>query len=88
MGELQALANIGAKLEKQLEDTGIATPDALRAAGSRQAWLDIQAIDPSACYMRLCALEGALQGVRWHDLPAEVKQELRKFYQAHKIPRS
>ena len=88
MGELQSLPNIGAKLEKQLEDTGIATAQALRTAGSRQAWLGIQAIDPSACYMRLCALEGALRGTRWHDLPAEVKQELRAFYQEHKIPRS
>jgi DNA transformation protein len=39
-------------------------------------------MDPSACLMRLCALEGALRGVRWHDLDARTKGELKVFYQS------
>lgn len=39
---------------------------------------------PSACYNRLCALEGALRGIRWHDLPDEVKRDLKAFYQSQK----
>ena len=69
MGELTKLANIGAKLEQQL-----------RECGSKQAWAMILQNDPSACIMRLSALEGALRGVRWHDLPSDVKADLKAFY--------
>ena len=81
---LQSMANIGPKLAAQLQQAGIETPEALRAVGSREAWLRIRANDPSACIMRLCALEGALQGIRWKDLDASVKDDLRAFYYAHK----
>ena len=84
MGELAKLVNIGPKLEEQLRQVGIATPEALKAAGSREAWLRIKAIDPSACIMRLSALEGAIRGIRWHDLDAGVKAELSDFYHANK----
>lgn len=84
MGKLASLPNIGEKLEAQLSEVGIEDEAALRRAGSREAWLRILAIDPSACYMRLCALEGALEGVRWHHLDDETKRELKAFYTQHK----
>ncbi len=84
MSAMTDLANIGPKLEVQLAEVGIATPAELRAAGSREAWLRIKAIDPSACLMRLCALEGAIRGVRWHSLDEDVKAELKAFYHSHK----
>ena len=65
---LQDMPNIGEKLARQLLDVGITDPLQLAEAGSRQAWLLIRAQDPSACYMRLCALEGALRGIRWQDV--------------------
>ncbi|MEE1019746.1 MAG: TfoX/Sxy family protein [Acutalibacteraceae bacterium] len=80
MGELTKLANIGAKLEQQLNDVGIFTEQQLRECGSKQAWAMILQNDPSACIMRLSALEGALRGVRWHDLPSDVKADLKAFY--------
>ena len=80
MGELKTLPNIADKLEGQLHEVGIDSIDALKQAGSREAWLRIASIDPSACYMRLCALEGAIQGVRWHHLEADKKKELKTFY--------
>ena len=55
-----------------------------RQTGSRDAWLKIKAIDPSACYNRLCGLEGALRGIRWHNLPDETKKELKDFYNSFK----
>lgn len=73
MGELQKLPNIADKLEAQLVEVGVASIDALKKTGSREAWLRIAAIDPSACYMRLCSLEGAIQGVRWHNLDDATK---------------
>jgi DNA transformation protein len=84
MGELQKLPNIAAKLEGQLTEVGVMSIDALKANGSREAWLRIAAIDPSACYMRLCALEGAIQGVRWHYLDDETKKNLKQFYDQNK----
>ena len=84
MGELRKLPNIAEKLEAQLTKVGIPTIDALKQTGSREAWLRIAAIDPSACYMRLCALEGAIQGVRWHNLDDGTKKEMKTFYQLNK----
>ncbi|MEG0751814.1 MAG: TfoX/Sxy family protein [Oscillospiraceae bacterium] len=80
MNELSKLPNIGKSLEQQLLQSGIETPQQLKEIGSKQAWLDIKAIDPSACYNRLCSLEGAIQGVRWHDLNDETKKDLKGFY--------
>ena len=85
MSDLSVLPNIGKTLEAQLREGGIETEAQLRAAGSMGAWLRIQAADPSACYNRLCALEGALRGDRWHNLPDSVKQELKDFYNGHKL---
>lgn len=84
MGELRKLPNIAQKLEAQLTEVGVPSIDALQTTGSREAWLRIAAIDPSACYMRLCALEGALQGVRWHNLDEETKRSLKTFYDLNK----
>ncbi|MCE5189656.1 MAG: TfoX/Sxy family protein [Eubacteriales bacterium] len=84
MGELSSLPNIAEKLEAQLSEVGISTIEALKATGSREAWLRIAAIDPSACYMRLCALEGAILGVRWHHLDEETKISLKHFYNQNK----
>lgn len=84
MGELAQLPNIGPEVERQLVKAGIHDAAALRAAGSREAWLRIQQNDPSACIHRLLALEGAVRGVRKASLPDEVKDELRAFYAAHK----
>ena len=84
MGELSKLPNIAEKLEAQLTDVGITTEAQLRAVGSREAWLRILARDPSACMMRLSALEGAIQGIRWHYLDDDTKKSLKEFYRRHK----
>lgn len=80
MGELGKLPNIGTVLEEQLNEVGIATAEQLKKVGSRQAWLNIKAIDNTACLNRLCALEGAIQGIRWHNLADVVKKDLKEFY--------
>lgn len=84
MSELSKLPNIGEKLEEQLIKVGIDTLDQLKDTGSRQTWLKIKAIDESACINRLCALEGAIQGIRWHDLSKEDKVSLKDFYNTMK----
>lgn len=79
MGALSDLPGIGPDTQRQLEEVGIDTPEALRAAGSKEAWLRILARDPSACINRLLGLEGAVQGVRKSQLDEACKEDLRTF---------
>lgn len=80
MNKLSKLPNIGKIVEKQLNDVGINNFYELKETGSREAWLKIKEIDPSACLNRLYALEGAILGIRWHNLPEEIKTDLKNFY--------
>ena len=80
MGELRSLKNIGKVVEQQLNLIGINTIDELCDIGSKRAWLLIKKMDDSACYNRLCALEGGIRGIRWHDLPIDLKKYLKQFY--------
>ncbi len=85
MGELSNLPNIGKEVERQLNETGIFTYEELKATGAEKAWLKIQAMDPSACIHRLYALEGAIRGIKKILLPQERKEELKAFYNFHKL---
>lgn len=80
MSQLSKLPNIGKELEQQLKEVGIDTIKQLRETGSKQCWLKIKTIDASACINRLYALEGAIQGVRWHYLSDDIKNQLKDFY--------
>jgi DNA transformation protein len=84
MSELTTLPNIAAKLDAGLAEVGITTIAGLTAVGSREAWQRKLARDPSACLMRLSAIEGAIQGVRWHYLDDATKLSLKEFYNQHK----
>lgn len=85
MIQLESLPNIGKTVGQQLRQAGIETPEQLKEIGSREAWLRIQGIDSSACYNRLCALEGAVQGIRWHHLSDDDRQKLKNFYREHHL---
>jgi len=81
MGELSKLPNIGKSVEEQLNLVGINTVEDLKIIGSKEAWLKIREIDKSACINRLYALEGAIRGIRWHNLSEEKKLMLKEFYE-------
>ncbi|MCB2220873.1 MAG: TfoX/Sxy family protein [Bacteroidetes bacterium] len=85
MEKLSSLPNIGKTLEEKLMQAGIQTPEDLLKAGSENALLRIRAFDDSACFNMLCALEGAIQGIRWHGLPGERKEELKQFLKMNQI---
>ena len=84
MGELSKLPNISKVVEGKLNEVGINTQEQLRNIGSKQAFLNIKKNDSGACVNMLCALEGAIQGIRWNSLFDEVKQELKKFHKSLK----
>ena len=80
MNSLVTLPNIGNSLAQKLNLIGITNFDQLKAIGSKQALIKISALENSgACLNMLYALEGAIQGIRWHGLPKETKQELKEF---------
>ena len=85
MGELSKLPNIGKTVEEQLIQVGISSADELKGIGAKAAWLKIHEIDESACIHRLLALEGAIRGIKKNLLPIDVKEELKEFYNKHKI---
>ena len=84
MGELSNLPNIGKVSEAQLNEIGITTIEELEEIGSHEAWLAIRKNDPTACYSKLCAIEGAIQRIRWHDLSDNDKKSLKEFYSSHR----
>jgi DNA transformation protein len=74
------MPNIGKVAEKLLLQSGIDTPDKLNAVGSKEAFLKIRQIDPTACLHMLYGLEGAIQGIKDSGLSQEVKNELKDFF--------
>jgi DNA transformation protein and related proteins len=80
MNDLRQLPNIGKVVAEQLEIVGISTPAQLKSVGSEEAFTRLATLDESACINMLYALEGAIQGIRWHNLSSERKKELLEFF--------
>lgn len=78
--DLSYHVNIGKDTESKLVQVGIDSMKKLVAMGSQQAFLKIQTIDPGACLSLLYGLEGAILGVKYNEIPADRKQELKQFY--------
>ena len=85
MNNLSQLPNIGKVLAQKLMDAEIETPEKLIQIDAEQAFLKLSIEDTSACFNMLCALEGTIQGIRWHQLSTERKLELKEFLQLRKI---
>lgn len=80
MKALTEMPNIGKVLAQKLTEVNIDTPGDLISAGSENAFARIRTFDPEACIDMLYALEGAVQGIRWHSLSPERKEELTAFF--------
>lgn len=80
MSELTSLPNIGKELAKKIESIGVHSTKEFINTGAEQIFARIAATDNGACINMLYALEGAIQGIRWHEISKERKQELRSFY--------
>ncbi|HPP67188.1 MAG TPA: TfoX/Sxy family protein [bacterium] len=84
MGRLSDLPNIGKVMEKRLVKAGINDVEALRQVGSKEAFIKLRLLEGDTCFNSLCALEGAIQGIRWHYLDCETKAELKRFFDLFK----
>ncbi|MCL3782579.1 competence protein TfoX [Prolixibacteraceae bacterium JC049] len=78
--QLTQLPNIGKVLAEKLFQVGIETMEDLQTIGSENAFARLKTVDKGACFNMLCALEGAIQGIRWHKIDESRKDELKAFY--------
>jgi len=79
MSDLSKLPNIGNVLATRLKEAGISTPEQLRKMGVVQAFKKIKHhYHPDACINSLYALQGAVMGIRWHDIPKDIKDEIKQ----------
>ena len=77
MSALEDLPNIGAVLAGRLRAAGIGTPEQLIRLGDEAAFLRLRADLPEeACTHTRLALAGAVHGVRWHALGADLRARL------------
>jgi len=77
MRDLTDLPNIGKKLAEKLHDIGVTSPEELAALGSVEAVIRIAPATGKGCYNMLYALEGAIQGIRWHSIPSEIRKQIK-----------
>ncbi|MDP8211497.1 MAG: TfoX/Sxy family protein [Candidatus Stygibacter australis] len=84
--KLISLPNIGKILEGRLVEAGVDSVEKLIALGSKTAFMKMVEIDSEVCISVIYSLEGAIQGIRWHDLDRRKREELKKFYFAWRDP--
>lgn len=80
---LSELKNIGKVTERWLNGIGIYDEAELRRVGAVQAYQRIRACEAGATENLLYALQGALSGTHWNDLPLPVKEMLRRQAERH-----
>nr|WP_319512050.1 TfoX/Sxy family protein [uncultured Draconibacterium sp.] len=78
--ELTQLLNIGEKLSDQLIQAGIKDAKDLKSIGVERAFIKLKTMDNDTCLNALFAIEGAIQGIRWHALSEQRKAELKEFF--------
>lgn len=82
MEDLTKLPNIGKVLAARLHNIGVTSYQDLVDLGSVEAVLKIGEAHLDTCYNMLYAIEGAIQGVRWHALPKEGRAQLKAEFDA------
>ena len=81
MESLTDLPNIGDTLAEKLASAGVTSYDDLTSLGSVEITLKIQdGVDPGTCYNMLYAIEGAIRGIRWHTIPKEERNQLKREF--------
>jgi DNA transformation protein len=76
---IETLPGIGPVTQSRLEDAGIVTVGDLRSMGSVEAYRRLKFMMPRQVSLNaLYALEAALRGCHWLDLPQDVKTSLQE----------
>jgi len=77
--KLDELPNIGPKLASLLSKHGIGSAEDLKALGAVAACRRLETSSES-CVNKLYALEGAIREIRWHDIPKDEREALRRQF--------
>lgn len=72
--------NIGKVLELRLCEIGVNSIEELKALGTEKTFLRLHSVNKNTGRSILYSLEGAIVGVRWHDLDEKRKIELQSFF--------
>ncbi len=80
--KLIEMINIGKSLSDELITVGLKDSEDLIRAGSIGA-VTLLGYKTTTCSNKLYALEGAIQGIRWHELPKDLRKELLDEYKRH-----
>lgn len=80
MTKLSDAQNIGKVLELKLNKVGIHSLEELKAVGAELAFSKIKSIDKNAGRTTLFSIDGAINGVRWHEIDESRKNELRQCF--------
>jgi len=81
MSDLTKLPNIGKILAENLIRIGVANLNDLKNKGTERIILELLTVpNNGVCINMVYAIEGAIQGIRWHGLESDRKKELLKFY--------
>ncbi len=81
MNAFNDVPNLGKILIRKLQEAEIKNIEQLRMIGSEKAFFRLKTVDPDACINMLYALDGAIQGIRWHQLSKKRKEELKFYFQ-------
>ncbi|HEX5755541.1 MAG TPA: TfoX/Sxy family protein [Arenimonas sp.] len=76
MSTTAKLRNIGPKSAAWLRQTGIRTQEDLEAVGALDAFIRVKRAGFKPSLNLLYALEGAIRGCHWQDIPDERRSEL------------
>ena len=84
MPDLTSMKNIGAEMARKLRAAGIRSPEELKEAGAKDAFFRLKILYPGVCLVHLYALEGAVRGVEFNELPTEDTADVKEFSGAMK----
>lgn len=69
--------NLGAVSSQWLAEQGIQTVEELEREGVAEVFLRIRAVQPRASLNLLWAMQAAVLGIDWRQLPPEIKEQLK-----------
>ncbi|SJZ97853.1 TfoX/Sxy family DNA transformation protein [Anaerorhabdus furcosa] len=79
MTALTSMKNIGKEMKKKLESVGIDSVEKLKCIGSKDAFIHLRMKYSNICLVHLYTLQGAIDDIEYHNLPENMKSDLKKF---------
>lgn len=79
MEHLTDMRNLGKEMVRKLQAVGIDTPQALMAAGSKEAFFRLKTVFPNVCLVHLYVLQGAIDDTEYNQQSEQMKKELKAY---------